>query len=747
MKSWPFLLLSVPVAALAILLMPAQACAQTITPAPAMLFADVLDPSFNARDHHKRLNRLHNDATIVSYWIVEVSVPFLDDELPLHLNIPTAQSTGKPRSAPALLDDVHVERRALDDFTWVGRANSSESRAVLVIRGKQVYGSIHSGGKSYRLRPLHGTLHTLSLMKPDSTPLLEPLRENPTHRLPTLMLPQAASPDAPFEYTVLIAYTEAARKEAGGSSAIEAVAQLAIDDANDAYRNSNIALRGRLAHIYEETGYVEGTIYDDIRRLEDPADGFLDDIHILRNRYHADIAILFIRFDKYGGIAATISASQAEAFAVVASSKATSTSIFAFAHEIGHLQGAGHNKERNTNHVYSYGHGYCNQTDGWRTIMSYTIWVGPKGSETSLCPRVIPYFSNPSVTYGGNPTGPNANVNDNARVLEETANRVTKFRYSIPTSSSLIESTFGIPHGNFELVAREGSHLRHYYRDNNAIDFSWIRGEQFAKLVRSTPSLIQGTFVRGHRDEFDNFEVVVRERRWLRHYFRDNNRPDAPWQRGARFSNGKVASAPALLQSGFGSPHGNFEVVVREGRSLRHYYRDNNDPLLPWRKGELFGDRVGSGPAFIQSSFGNPHGNFEVVVREGEALRHYYRLNNRKGTPWIKGDKFGKNIEPGVAPRMIESNFGEQHGNFEVIVQEGESLRHYYRDNNDPAVPWLEGELFGADVDKLIGFIQSSIGTAHGGFEVVVQEGDSYRHYYRDNDTPEALWQAGAPFP
>jgi hypothetical protein len=147
-----------------------------------------------------------------------------------------------------------------------------------------------------------------------------------------------------------------------------------------------------------------------------------------------------------------------------------------------------------------------------------------------------------------------------------------------------------------------------------------------------------------------------------------------------------------FIQSNFGTK-GNFEVVVREGDKLRHYWRNNDAAGTPWTAGPLFGANVDSAPALIQSNFGTK-GNFEVAVREGTQLRHYWRNNDAAGTPWTAGPLFGSNVDS--APALIQSNFGTK-GNFEVAVRQGIQLRHYWRNNDE--YPWTAGPLFGEHVD------------------------------------------------
>ena len=225
-----------------------------------------------------------------------------------------------------------------------------------------------------------------------------------------------------------------------------------------------------------------------------------------------------------------------------------------------------------------------------------------------------------------------------------------------------------------------------------------------------------------------SFEVLVREGNRLRHYWRNNEISSHPWTRGALFGS-DIDSAPAMIQSSFGNM-GNFEVVVKEGEQLRHYWRNNDASGLPWNRGVLFGSNVDSAPAMIQSNFGNM-GNFEVVVKEGEQLRHYWRNNDASGLPWNSGVLFGSNVDS--APAMIQSNYGNM-GNFEVVVKEGEQLRHYWRNNDISSHPWNRGALFSDHITLEPSLIQSGFGNM-GNFEVVTKRGNCFVHFWRNNDS------------
>ncbi|MDJ0631129.1 MAG: hypothetical protein QNJ44_22925 [Rhodobacter sp.] len=293
---------------------------------------------------------------------------------------------------------------------------------------------------------------------------------------------------------------------------------------------------------------------------------------------------------------------------------------------------------------------------------------------------------------------------------------------------ALLQSNFGTK-GNFEAVVKEGGQLVHYWRDNDDRGvFPWYRSVAFASDADSEPAFLQGNFgIRG------NFEVVAREGSKLRHYWRNNDAPGFPWHKGALFG-GNVSSAPALIQSNYGAT-GNFEIVVREGSKLRHYWRNNDAPGFPWHKGALFGDNVSSAPALLQSNYGYI-GNFELVVREGSKLRHYWRNNDAPGYPWNKGELFGSGVSS--APALIQSNFGH-YGNFEVMVREGDKLRHYWRDNQATGYPWHQSALCSDHINSDPSLIQGNFGRK-GNFELLVMRGDCLTHFWRDNQATGYPW-------
>jgi peptidyl-Asp metalloendopeptidase len=228
--------------------------------------------------------------------------------------------------------------------------------------------------------------------------------------------PQSAPSGGDVTIDVIVAYT---KKAAGNYADVKReLVDLAIEEGNESFRISSLGqVKLRLVHAYE-TDYVEegAAHFDHVWRFADKGDGYLDEIHALRDRYKADVAILIVDDPKGCGLATRVFAEADEAFAVVHHECAAST--YSLAHEIGHIIGARHDLGLDKIMTpFAYGHGYVNGTK-WRDIMSYKESCGG-------CPRV-PVWSSPTVLVRGEPAG--TPELDNARVIREQAARVAAFR-------------------------------------------------------------------------------------------------------------------------------------------------------------------------------------------------------------------------------------------------------------------------------------------------------------------------------
>jgi len=219
----------------------------------------------------------------------------------------------------------------------------------------------------------------------------------------------------PAAISLLVAYTKEAAKHY--SDIEKDLIALAIEDTNQSFRNSGIGhVRVELAHAYQ-TDYTEsGTHFEHVFRSVYKDDGYVDDVHALRERYRADVAVLIVHDPNGCGLAAQVAAPEDRAFAVVHHECAATS--YSLAHEIGHLIGARHDKALDeSTSPFPYGHGFVHGNK-WRTMMSYKESCGG-------CQR-LPVWSNPDVKIRGVRAG--NKITNNARVLSEQAARVAAFR-------------------------------------------------------------------------------------------------------------------------------------------------------------------------------------------------------------------------------------------------------------------------------------------------------------------------------
>ena len=153
-----------------------------------------------------------------------------------------------------------------------------------------------------------------------------------------------------------------------------------------------------------------------VNHLQGTADGYMDNVHGIRDAQLADIVVLIVNSSGQGvcGLASVIRATRATAFAVIDAS-CLAAGVLTFPHEIAHLQGARHNDDP-SNTPFAYGHGYVSPSLSWRTIMGV-------GTSCNFCLRV-PYFSNTTALYP--PTGEvmgSSTTNNNRSVLNLSVSR------------------------------------------------------------------------------------------------------------------------------------------------------------------------------------------------------------------------------------------------------------------------------------------------------------------------------------
>ncbi|HEV7241504.1 MAG TPA: S-layer homology domain-containing protein [Thermoanaerobaculia bacterium] len=300
-----------------------------------------------------------------------------------------------------------------------------------------------------------------------------------TDRLPAEMPPRPVGSvvdlpesDVPIDsgrlIDVMIVWTPSAESGGGGAAAMQSLAQASIDNANLTYLNSGIAQRLRLVHA-QQVSYTErtscpggGTAFDcALDDITADGDGYMDNVHTLRNTHGVDLVSLFINSSAYCGLAwlPLPSSSTADTGFSVIGYNGCPVANKSFVHELGHNMGAHHDPYVAPGPgAYAYSHGIVNLASRWRDVMSYNNQCADTPPNTS-CTR-IQYMSNPKLTYGGATLG-DSSVRNNTHTLNKTAKAVAAYRATAtalhPVPQRFADVATNHPfHGQIEFFAQAG---------------------------------------------------------------------------------------------------------------------------------------------------------------------------------------------------------------------------------------------------------------------------------------------------
>jgi hypothetical protein len=321
---------------------------------------------------------------------------------------------------------------------WRGKvADTGETVILQWWKDGRLNGLFGYRGHIYSIMNMGGDLHAMLEVDPKKMPKDHPnltgadLHHQGDAPIPPLSMPDFPPPVPKFEpispeqlkaleakkvvIDVMMIYTK--RVADHYMMRPEDVLQVSFERVNDTFRNSGIGnVSVRLVHS-QEVDYDErgSELFDDLYHMVD-GDGPFKDIRRLRDEKRADIVGLIVDDPSGCGLSTRVAPDAEDAYFVVHYACAAIT--ISIAHEIGHILGARHDRLTDPiNTPFAYGHGYVDGAK-WRDIMSYA-------ESCDGCLRV-PYWSNPRVLYNGEPTG--TPMEDNARVILEQAERVSKFR-------------------------------------------------------------------------------------------------------------------------------------------------------------------------------------------------------------------------------------------------------------------------------------------------------------------------------
>jgi peptidyl-Asp metalloendopeptidase len=311
--------------------------------------------------------------------------------------------------------------------SWAGHARGNQNDTVVLgISGDAVAGTFRVRNKMFKLEPRANGDHVVSEVRAtEPAQELDPIAvaDNGSSGAATTSGGAAAASAGGAVIDVLVAYTPAI-ENLYGPQGVDALILQAVAETNQAYSNSGMTTRLNHLASHRTNYYESGNMETDLTRLRAKNDGFMDDVHAVRDFYGADLVSLIEHDPGSCGIAyrmTTLSASFASsAFSVV--HHGCFTGYYSFAHEIGHNQGAHHDAPNATGKaLYPDAYGYQHPASAFRTIMSYACVGG--------CAR-INHFSNANRFYQGAPTGV-VGYSENADAIDRSAPTVAAFRQRV----------------------------------------------------------------------------------------------------------------------------------------------------------------------------------------------------------------------------------------------------------------------------------------------------------------------------
>jgi len=260
-----------------------------------------------------------------------------------------------------------------------------------------------------------------------------------------------------------------------------------------------------------------------------------------------------------------------------------------------------------------------------------------------------------------------------------------------------------------------------------------------APAVSGPGCLIQTDFTAGGKR---NFELVVLEGSNLVHYWRANDSPQTPWRKGEVISTRSIAPGCIVQSDYMSGGHGNLEVVApEEGGTLVHYWKDSGRSNSAWVRAGVVTTGVTGGACLMTSDYvTDGHRNFEVIVQKGDQLWHHWHAAG-----WAPDNWPGALVTTGVTRVgpgcLIQSDYkANGHRNFELVVQKGSELWHHWRWDGMAPGPW-PGKAVISGVTAPGCLITSDFKAGEiRNFEILVQKGNQLWHHWRWDGIPGDRW-------
>lgn len=367
------------------------------------------------------MNSIRSLPTTKSAEIIDID-PSVLRGLTANIRLPDQDASVLTFDKNSILPSAHQN----GDYIWYGSIPSNPGSAVFAVHDNEITGTIRDDGALFKIEPIGGGHHAIIKVDESKFPKDHPPAFDDIEKKNNPLVTPAGTNNYNYDLAIdkatngitnidiLVGYTDAANVASRNN--IKQTIKLAIAETNQIYLNSGVNIIASLAD------YIKVNYSEKEKNYQQVLNDFIhmDNVKKAREESGADLVVLLINKNDYCGLASAILTDKDQAYAAVHVNCATG--YYSFAHEIAHLMGARHDYEHDSNNMpFSYGHGFRKMlpTPGWRTVMAYDC-------EPS-CTRK-PYFSNPKIMIDGIATG-TIETSDNARVLNETANKISSFMH------------------------------------------------------------------------------------------------------------------------------------------------------------------------------------------------------------------------------------------------------------------------------------------------------------------------------